>query len=76
MTVAALRISESIARDPAQSADVGEASLVLGSVQESKGDRAAARKQLTRAAESLANGLGRDHPLVRDAAVLEAALRD
>ena len=72
----ALRISEAIARDPAQSADVGEAALVLAALHQAKGDRAAARANVDRAHRSArGTGLGRDHPLTREAVALQAALR-
>jgi hypothetical protein len=71
----ALRISEGIARDPAQSADVGEAALVLASLQQAKGDGAAARASVDRSLQALGNGLGAEHPLTREAAALQAALR-
>ncbi len=71
----ALRISEGIARDPAQSADVGEAALVLAALHQAKGDRAAARASVDRALEALGNGLGPEHPLTREAAALQAARR-
>jgi serine/threonine-protein kinase len=71
----ALRISEGIARDPAQSADVGEAALVLASLYEAKGHRAAARASVARSLQALGNGLGAEHPLTREAAALQAALR-
>jgi tetratricopeptide (TPR) repeat protein len=67
---AALRLSESIARDPRQSADVGEALLVLGSVKLARGEKAAAADAAGRAAEALANALGQQHRLTRDAAAL------
>ena len=41
----ALRIAAGIARDPRQSADVGEAALVLAALHQTKGDRAAARDE-------------------------------
>ena len=72
----ALRISEGIARDPAQSADVGEAALVLAMVQQARGDRGAARASVDRSLEALGNGLGSDHPLTREAAALQAALHN
>ena len=73
--LAALRISEAIARDPAQSADVGEAALVLASLRQASGDRAAARANVDLAIEALTNGLGRDHAMTREAVALQAALR-
>jgi tetratricopeptide (TPR) repeat protein len=71
----ALRISEGLARDPAQSADVGEAALVLAALQRAKGDRAAARASVDRSVEALTNGLGSGHTLTREAVALQAALR-
>jgi tetratricopeptide (TPR) repeat protein len=70
----ALRIAEGIARDPRQSADVGEAALVLATLHRTKGDRSAARASVERALEALGNGLGAEHPLTREAAALQAAL--
>jgi hypothetical protein len=70
----ALRIAEGIARDPAQSADVGEAALVLAVLHEAKGDRTAARASVDRSLEALGNGLGAEHPLTREATALQAAL--
>jgi hypothetical protein len=70
----ALRIAEGIARDPRQSADVGEAALVLAALHQTKGERAAARASVDRALEALGNGLGTEHPLTREAAALQAAL--
>jgi tetratricopeptide (TPR) repeat protein len=72
--LATLRISEALAREPDQSADVGEAALVLALLQQAKGDRAAAQAHVDRAVEALANGLGRDHALTREALALQAAL--
>ena len=72
---AALRISEAIARDPAQSADVGEAALVLAALQQAKGDRTAARSSADRSVEALTNGLGSGHTVTREATALQAALR-
>jgi hypothetical protein len=71
----ALRISEGIARDPAQSADVGEAALVMAALHHVKGDRTAAQTSVDRSIEALRNGLGDEHPLTREAAALQAALR-
>jgi eukaryotic-like serine/threonine-protein kinase len=64
---AALRLSESIARDPRQSADVGEALLVLASVKRARGDEANAADHAKRSVEALANSLGEQHRLTRDA---------
>jgi eukaryotic-like serine/threonine-protein kinase len=76
LAVAALRIAEGIARDPVQSADVGEAALVMAALHQAKGDRAAAQTSVERAIEALANGLGREHAVTREAAALQAALRN
>jgi hypothetical protein len=53
-----------------------EAALVLASMHQAKGDRAAAQAHVDRAVEALANGLGRDHALTREASALQAALRN
>jgi eukaryotic-like serine/threonine-protein kinase len=71
----ALRISEGIARDPAQSADVGEAALALATLQRAKGDHAAALASVDRSVEALTNGLGGEHAIAREATALQAALR-
>jgi eukaryotic-like serine/threonine-protein kinase len=73
---AALRISESIARDVSQSVDVGEAALVLATIHEANGNRPAARANIELAIEGVRNGLGSDHPTTRDALALQAALRE
>jgi tetratricopeptide (TPR) repeat protein len=73
---AALQISEGIARDPAQSADVGEAALVLATLQRAKGDRAGARTSAERAVQALTNGLGGDHAITKEATALQAALHE
>jgi len=72
---AALRISEGIARDPRQSADVGEALLVLASVKRARGDATTAQSYVERAVEALTNSLGQEHRLTRDAQNLRAALK-
>jgi eukaryotic-like serine/threonine-protein kinase len=71
---AALRISEGIARDPRRSADVGEALLVLASVKRTRGDGTTAQAYAERAVEALANSLGQEHRLTRDAQSLRASL--
>jgi hypothetical protein len=58
--------AQRIARDPARSADVGEALLQLARVQRSLGDAQAA-VTAQRAAAALAAGLGVEHALVREA---------
>jgi serine/threonine protein kinase/tetratricopeptide (TPR) repeat protein len=72
---AALRISEGIARDPRQSADVGEALLVLAAVKRARGDATSAQSYAERAVEALSNSLGQEHRLTRDAQNLRAALQ-
>lgn len=72
----ALRIAEGIARDPAQSADVGESALVLAALQRAKGDRAAARASADRAVAALGNGLGPDNAITKEATALQAALHE
>lgn len=64
----ALRMAEATARDPRQSADVGEALLVSAMAQRAQNDKANVRPILERAVESLANALGADHRLTREAA--------
>ncbi|HVF16753.1 MAG TPA: tetratricopeptide repeat protein, partial [Steroidobacteraceae bacterium] len=64
---AALRISESVARDPRQSADVGEALLVMAAALNARGDRSGARHSIQRAIEALSNALGEKHRLRSEA---------
>lgn len=71
---AALRLAESIARDPLQSADVGEALFVMASVKRARGDATAAADYAGRAVQALSNSLGQQHRLTHDAAALSAAL--
>ena len=73
---AAVELAEATARDPLQSADVGEAYLLLGLAQQAGGADTAAKQSLARAAASLMNGLGAAHPLTleaREVAVLPAS---
>jgi serine/threonine-protein kinase len=63
----ALKIAEDSARDPASSADVGEALLLAAEAKIAQGDSVAARPLLERAAISLRSGFGPDHPLTRAA---------
>jgi tetratricopeptide (TPR) repeat protein len=65
-----LRITESIAREPRESADVGEALLMMAAAQSAKGNRADARRSIERAIEALSNGLGADHRLTQEAKAL------
>ena len=64
---AALETAEVVARDPAQSADVGEALLLLGLAQRARNAMPAAARSFERAGESLANSLGAGHPLTLEA---------
>ncbi len=68
---AAVRIAENTARDPKQSADVGEALLVLANAQDSAGDRAGARASAQRSVEALSTALGENHSLTRAARRLQ-----
>jgi tetratricopeptide (TPR) repeat protein len=71
---AALRISESVARDPDRSADVGEALLALAAAQVARGDRSGARASMRRSVEALSSSLGEQHRLSREAADLRRSL--
>jgi hypothetical protein len=64
---AAIELAQTVARDPEQSADVGEALLLLGLAQRAADNLAAARQSFERATVSLTNGLGADHRLTREA---------
>ncbi|HWM26962.1 MAG TPA: hypothetical protein VNQ14_00790, partial [Woeseiaceae bacterium] len=61
--------------DPGQSADVGEALLLLAQAQSALGDSGAARLSLARAGTALRNGLGADHELTLLSARLAEDLR-
>jgi tetratricopeptide (TPR) repeat protein len=63
----ALRLAEGVARDDGASADVGEALLLRARARLAQGDAAQARALLERALPSLANGLGAEHALTREA---------
>jgi tetratricopeptide (TPR) repeat protein len=65
---------EELTLDPEQSADAGEALLVLAGAQDSSGDYTDARRNAKRAAKALANGLGAELPLSREAAALAERL--
>lgn len=69
---AALDASTRAARDPAASARVGHARLLLAKALRASGDAAAAREEAARAAGSLERGAGRDHPLAVTARALAA----
>ena len=58
----ALRISESLARGPDTSADVGESLLVLARIERAEHHPMEARPMLTRALRCLTEGLGPDAP--------------
>ena len=70
----ALQVAERIAREPRESADVGEALLVMAQAFRAKGDRGRARKTVERAIEALTNSLGGEHHLTRDAIALRRTL--
>ena len=62
-----MRLFERKALDAEQSADVGEALLVLGRVQLAGGDKVTAYETLQRAVRCLTNGLGPSHTLTKSA---------
>jgi tetratricopeptide (TPR) repeat protein len=66
----ALAVSERLARDPAKSADVGEALLLLAQAQRLNGESATSIATAKRAARTLAGGFGDDHSLTRTARAL------
>ena len=70
----ALELSSDLARDPGQSATVGEARLLVARVQFAQGKTEDARASLRGAADALSAGLAPDHPLAIEAASLEAKL--
>jgi eukaryotic-like serine/threonine-protein kinase len=70
----ALELAGNLARDPQRSANVGEARLLLARVQQAQGKLADARISIRGAASALSAGLSPDHPLVAEAASLEATL--
>jgi tetratricopeptide (TPR) repeat protein len=63
----ALKIAERTARNPAESADVGEALLAISAVRRAKDDLPGARAFAARAVQALTNSLGVKHPLTREA---------
>jgi eukaryotic-like serine/threonine-protein kinase len=67
-----LDIAQAVARGPDTSADVGEALLLLAKADMAQGRIAEAQPLLERAARCLANGLGADHALTREALALAA----
>lgn len=66
----ALNLSEKRARQAEQSADVGEALLVLAKAQRAGNEATGARESAGRAVVALTNSLGADHPLTREAQAL------
>jgi len=72
---AAARLFEHNTIDPAQSADVGEALLVLAQAESALGEVTSALRNLERAGTSLRNGLGADHSLTRLSEELASSLR-
>ena len=63
----AVAMAQRVARDPARSADVGEALLLLAQAQRNTGDATRSTTTAQRAAASLAVGLGENHALTRAA---------
>ena len=63
----ALMIAERTARNPAESADVGEALLAISAVRRAKDDLPGARAFAARAVHALTNSLGAEHRLTREA---------
>lgn len=63
----ALKIAEGTARNPTESADVGEALLAISAVRRAKDDLPGARAFAARAVQALTSGLGAQHPLTREA---------
>lgn len=72
---AAAKLFEENTVDAEQSADVGEALLVLAQAEAALGDVSAARRSLGRAGRALRNGLGADHSLTVLSDRLTAELR-
>jgi tetratricopeptide (TPR) repeat protein len=71
---AALDLAARTARDPRASADVGEAALLRAQAHQALGRANEARADAALAREALGSGLGPDHPLSADAAVMVAAV--
>jgi len=68
----ALALSESRARNPAHSADVGEAALLVGQAERLLTNCRQASTLATRAAATLLSSLGETHPLTRAAFALQS----
>jgi hypothetical protein len=69
----ALSRTESLARGPDTSADVGEALLLLAKVRIAQGSTAEAKTLLDRAVRCLENALDKQHPLAVEARQLLSA---
>ena len=74
LTADALDIAISLARDPRQSATVGEARLLRARALSALGDKDGARAAIQGAAGALRAGLTPEHPLALEAAALETKL--
>ncbi len=70
----AMQLDLTRARDPAQSADVGEAEALLAEVQSRAGQRESARTHAEHAIVSLRNSLGETNSLTRKVAALQLRL--
>jgi tetratricopeptide (TPR) repeat protein len=71
---AALTLARDVARDPHQSATVGEAQMLLARALAATGDVQNARSVIRGAASALSAGLAPDHPLAIEAATLASRL--
>jgi len=71
---AALSAAQEIAPDAQRSADVGRAFALIGRARYARGDARGALDAFERARAPIANGLGDDHPLVREIATRIAKL--
>jgi tetratricopeptide (TPR) repeat protein len=74
LTADALEIATGLARDPDQSATVGEARLLRARALSATGDKDGARAAIRGAASALRAGLTPEHPLALEAAALETKL--
>jgi serine/threonine-protein kinase len=70
----ALEIAGELARNPQESAVVGEARLLLARAFYAQGETASARTAIRGAARALGAGLASDHPLAMEAGALESQL--
>jgi tetratricopeptide (TPR) repeat protein len=76
LAAAALSIAETVARNPAQSADVGEALLALAAAQSEQRELRDARSSAARALQALSRSLGPEHSASKEAASLVRRLAD